>query len=638
MVERENTSGEVARLQARLRELEREVADLQRGAALLEPLLEKIPNIVARFDRALRLTWVNHYVPPLTAATALGRPLADFIAPSSLEIALPAIARVLETGVPAAYDSEGQGPNGTVAQYHTDVVAIREADGTLSGCLSVTDVTAVKRRERAVADREALLNMALTATGVGLWSWEIAGDRITWDERMLEILGVDEPLAMQVYTERLVHPDDREAVASDGPRLLAGEPVERTHRIVRPDGSERWVLAMGRMTRGPDGKPAAAVGGLIDVTSQRRFEDELRQSHRLHAVGTLTAGIAHNFNNLLTVILPNLELLRRVVPASHVAIVDDAHGAATRAADLVHQLMTYAGKRMRRAPTACDFGAVVERCVSICAPTLGGAIEVAHRIDAGLPAVRADGSDIEQVLMNLLFNARDALLSSGRERPCIVVEAGCADDADGSRRVVLRVVDNGPGMDAETLRRACEPFFTTKPIGAGTGLGLATSTAIARELGGGLELASQLGHGTTATLWLPALAASAAAAPTLAAATSASRASVLLVDDDPLVRRATSRLLELKGHHVCCAEDRERAEAAARAERFDVILLDRSLAGGAGGGAVARLRELAPSAQLLFFTGDELTDDETALVDGVVKKPVSGEQLLRAIAAPRARP
>ncbi|OGQ24567.1 MAG: hypothetical protein A2138_16375 [Deltaproteobacteria bacterium RBG_16_71_12] len=471
MARPDGTDEEVARLRARIAELEAERDRLRRGAALLEPMLEAVPNIVIRFDRALRISYVNHYVPPLSAETVLGRPLADFIVPTSIEIALPTIARVLETGVPATYDSEGQGPHGTVSQYRTDVVALRDEDGSIGGCLSVTDVTAVVRRERAVADREQLLQLALAATGVGLWSWEVEGDRVTWDDRMLEITGLHEPVTMPVYAERLAHPDDRAAVLSDGPRLLSGDQVERTHRIIRPDGQVRWVLAMGRMTRGPDGKPAVAVGGLIDVTAQRRLEEELRQAHRLNAVATLTAGIAHNFNNLLTVILPNLEMVRRVVPGSHAVVVDDALGAATRAADLVHQLMTYAGKRPPRAPTVCDLGAVTERCLAICAPTLGGAIETSSRIEPGIPNVGADASDVEQVLLNLLFNARDALLASGREQPRIDVVAGHVEHGDDGARVSLRVSDNGTGMDAETLRRACEPFFTTKPSGPAPGSG-----------------------------------------------------------------------------------------------------------------------------------------------------------------------
>lgn len=615
--------------------LEGESDRLRRGASLLEPILQAIPNIVVRFDGALHITYVNHYRAPLTAETVLGRPLADFVAPSSLPTVLPMIARALETGEPASYDSEGQGPHGTVSQYRTDVVAIRDPDGSMGGCLSITDLTALTIRERAVAEREQLLQLALDATGVGLFSWDIDTKAVTWDQRMRDITGLGDALAPGDYTERLVHPDDRAALRADRARLLAGEPVDRVHRIVRADGSERHVLAMARCARTADGRPTRIQGGMLDITEQRRLEEELRQAQRLNAVGTLTAGVAHNFNNLLTVILPNLEMLRRVVPASHSAVIEDAVGAATRAADLVHQLMTYAGKRPQRVPTACDVGAVTERCLAICAPTLGGAIEVVSRIEAGMPSVRADASDVEQVLLNLLFNARDALLSSGCESPRIDVVAGHAEQGGGDQdsaaaRVFLRISDNGVGMDAETLGRACEPFFTTKPVGAGTGLGLATSMAIARELGGVLELTSRLGVGTTATLWLPT------GAPGLvveAADASPRRSSVLLIDDDPLVRRATSRLLELKGHRVLCAEDRARGVQALGAERFDVILLDRSLAGGSDAREVARLRELAPDARVLFFTGDQLTDEEAAQADGVVKKPVSTEQLLRAVSA-----
>ncbi len=622
-------NADLERLRRRVAELEDERARLLRGALQLEPLLAVAPNMLIRFDRSLRITYMNRVVAPLTLEQVIGRPLADFMPASSFAVAAPVIERTLATGEPGRYDIDGQGPDHTVAQYQTDVIAIEERDGTRSGCLSTTDVTVMKRRERDVAEREALLKQALDATGMGLWIWEVDRNRVIWDERMTALTGYATPADLSAYTNGIVHPDDRATVAADGPRLLAGEPLQRIHRIVRPDGEERWVMVIARMTFDTGGSPRLAVGGLLDVTAQRRLEDELRHVHRLNAVGTLTAGVAHNFNNLLTVILPSLELVRGAVPATTVPIVDDAMGAATRAAELVQQLMTYAGKRAPRAPSACDVAVVTERCLAVCARTLGGGIQVECRVPAGLPAVHGDATDVEQVLLNLLFNARDALLSSAREPRRIVIEAGAAP-IEGRAHVSLRITDNGVGMDKETLQRACEPFFTTKPVGAGTGLGLATSMAVARELGGKLELASQAGAGTTATLWLPTSTVAAQASPAPPPVERRPTA-VLIVDDDPLVRRATARLLELKGNRVVSVETRERMRAALAHERFDVILLDRSLAAGAEGALVQQVRAQAPDARLLFFTGDSLSEGEAALVDGVVKKPVSTEQLLRAL-------
>lgn len=618
---------ELDRLRARVDELER----LDPSTALLGPILAVAPVILVRFDHQLRIRYVSRYVRGLSAAEVVGRPLVDFIEPSSREVSRSTIERVLHTGAPESYENSGPGPDGTLAHYHTTVLPVDDVDGTRGGCLVATDVTALKRRERAVAEGEGALQLALDATKMGLFNWELATGAVTWDARMREITGLQEPVTVAQYVERLVHPEDRAAVAQDSERITKGGRFERTHRIIRPTGEERWVLSVGGARMAPDGRLERVVGGLLDVTEHRRLEERLRESERLNAVGTLTAGVAHNFNNLLTVILPSLELLRPVVPASHASILQDCAGAAERAADLVHKLMTYAGKRPPRAPRPCDVASLVERVVALCERAFDQSIAVACTTQAQAVMVNADPADVEQVLMNLLLNARDAVSVPGIHKPRIEVQVGMREE-EGGPYVEVVVNDNGPGMAPETLRRAGEPFFTTKGVGAGTGLGLATSSSIARDMGGRLDLESQPGQGTRVTLRVPSNppAAPAPAPPVETPAVAGLR--VLLVDDDPLVRGATTRVLQMKGHQVVCAEDGASALAAAAAAPFDVMLIDRSLPGESGAALVPRLRQLAPKARCYFFTGDELGREDAALVDGVVYKPVRTQELLAAVA------
>lgn len=624
-----DATAELPRLRARVEELERRDT---RGA-LLGPILAAAPIILVRFDHLLRITYVSRYVQGLGPEGVLGRPLFDFIEPSSHEVTRTTIARVRATRQPGSFENSGPGPDGSLAHYHTNVLAIDDADGTVGGCLVATDVTTLKLRERAVAEGEEALHIALAATKLGLFSWDLTTSVVTWDARMREITGLSEPVDISQYIERLVHPDDRAQVAADGERSMNGAAFERAHRIVRPDGEVRWVLSVGG-TGGNGGasgaRPTRVVGGLLDITEQRRLEESLRESQRLNAVGTLTAGVAHNFNNLLTVILPSLELLRSVVPSSHASILADCAGAADRAADLVHKLMTYAGKRPPRAHRDCDVGQVVERALALCERAFENHIEISCTVAQGLGTVSADPADVDQVLMNLLLNARDAVSVRGCLVPRIEVRVERVTDA-GADLVAIRVRDNGTGMDAETLRRACEPFFTTKEVGSGTGLGLATSSSIARSLGGRLELESQPGRGTTVTFTMPAAKGVSEAPRAVERASATPRMRVLLIDDDPLVRSATTRLLELRGHEVVCVEDGTAAVVAATRQRFDVLLVDRSLPGEPGTVLVPRLRPLAPGARFFFFTGHDLTREEAAIVDGVVSKPVRTQELLAAI-------
>lgn len=606
-------------------QLEARVSELERGAALLEPILAAMPLIVVRFDHAYRITYVSRYLPQLSPQQVLGRPVYDFIDPAFHEVARTTIAAVLATGTPGAYENTGPGPNGTLAHYQTQVAAVREADGTMGGCLVATDVTALKQRERELAEREQALQLAIAATRVGLFSWDLKTNVVTWDRRMFEITGLDEPLPLDQYVTRLVHPDDRAAVLAEQERFDAGESFGQSHRIVRPDGSERWILSMGR-TITDGGRPVRLVGGLLDVTQQRQLEEQLYRSQRLNAIGTLTAGVAHNFNNLLMVVLPNLELLGRDVPANHAQALADCIDAAQRAADLVRKLMTYAGKRPRRRASACDVGPLVSRLISMCTNTFDPRVRLEAHVDPGLPPVKADATDVEQVLMNLIVNARDAVLASGRPSGSIDVRASRVGES-----IVVTVRDDGVGMDAKVLARACEPFFTTKGIHAGSGLGLATSSSIVTELGGKLQLESEPGRGTLVTLSLPI-----GDAPIVEASgpgtSTRGHLRVLLVDDEPMVRTVVSRVLTQQGHEVREAADGEQALVEAGARPCDVVLLDRSLIKGSGASLIARLRDTSPRARILYFTGHDLSPAEAALVDGIIHKPVSMDELLAGIA------
>lgn len=631
-MEKAEIRSEVEQLKKRVGELEETGRQLDEGAASLKLLLSATPIIVVRFSRELRVTFVNRYVPPLNEGSVLGRSIFDFIDPSCHDVARRTVERVLATGEPGEYENVGTGPHGTVAHYQAKVVAIPLPDGTLEGCLAVTDVTSVVQRERAVAQQEEALRRAMAAARMGLFSWDLTSGTVTWDERMREITGLQEPVDLGSYVERLVHPEDRQFVAEEGQRAFEVGFFGRTHRLIRPDGSQRWVVSTGLAQKDAAGRPVRLVGGLLDITAQREFEDRMLQSQRLSAVGTLTTGIAHNFNNLLAVILPNLELLGRVVPESHALLVSDCAGAAQRAADLVRQLMRYAGGQPRRAPTACQVGVLTERVVEMCARTFDRHVQLDCAVEPNVSAM-AEPGDVEQVLMNLLLNARDAVLASERGGQRIevrVARAPCPTVA-GGQGVFIRVSDNGVGMDTETLRRARDPFFTTKAEGRGTGLGLTTSHAIARELGGSLELRSVPGQGTTATLWLPVAQTEAPAEKAGEARPRVEALRILIIDDEPLVRTTTARLLEYAGHQVVAVGDDVEARTALSGKAFDVLLLDRSLPGAPGSTLVPRFRALAPKAKILFFTGHSLAPEEATMVDGVIQKPVRLEELLAAL-------
>ena len=276
----------------------------------------------------------------------------------------------------------------------------------------------------------------------------------------------------------------------------------------------------GSVVRAPDGSSERLVGGCLDVTEQREIEERARQTQKLEAIGQLSAGVAHNFNNMLMVILPNLELALAEVSAEQVPILQSAHDAALRAAELVRQLMTFAGRARSREKRVDDVRSLVDRTVVMCRRAFDPRIELTSHLSEHAEPVLADNMQLEQALLNLLINARDAVMDAKTDTMQVRVKVERIHGPvlrtlkphvePGRAYVCIRVVDNGIGMDGATQSRIYEPFFTTKDVGGGTGLGLSTARAILQEHGGVLECASVPGRGSTFSAYLP-LAASAIA-------------------------------------------------------------------------------------------------------------------------------
>ncbi|HYZ31033.1 MAG TPA: ATP-binding protein [Crenalkalicoccus sp.] len=330
------------------------------------------------------------------------------------------------------------------------------------------------------------------------------------------------------------------------------------------------------------------------VAERERMEAQLRQAQKVEAIGQLTGGVAHDFNNLLMAVLGNLALLRkRLPPGDPLAqrLVEGAMQGAQRGAALTQRLLAFARRQDLR-PEAVDLGALVRGIAELIRRSVGPRVELRLAVAEGLPHALVDANQIELALLNLAVNARDAMPEGGRLD--IAVEAPGAGEATGGLPPLtcgylrLRVSDTGSGMDAATLARAVEPFFSTKPPGQGTGLGLSMVHGLARQLGGDLRLASAPGRGTTVEMWLPAATSEAGrpggpaqANPAELAAAPPSR--ILVVDDDPLIARSTADMLIDLGHTVIEAESGGQALQLLRSgAEVDLILTDFAMPGMTG--------------------------------------------------------
>ncbi|WP_431270413.1 ATP-binding protein [Dankookia sp. P2] len=350
------------------------------------------------------------------------------------------------------------------------------------------------------------------------------------------------------------------------------------------------------------------------MAERERVEAQLRQSQKVEAIGQLTGGVAHDFNNLLMAVLGNLSLLRKRLPAEDARIqrlIEGAMQGAQRGAALTQRLLAFA-RRQELRPEAVDLAALVEGMGNLLRRSLGPRVELEVEAAAGLPKAMADTNQLELALLNLAVNARDAMPEGGRlgiRVDAVPPQAVPGLPGTATCYLRLRVSDTGTGMDAATLARAVEPFFSTKPVGQGTGLGLSMVHGVARQLGGDLRLSSVPGEGTIAELLLPAATGpDAAAAEAEGAATGlaapAPPSRILLVDDDPLIIRSTADLLEDLGHSVLEAESGAKALAIlAGGAAVDLLVTDYAMPGMTGLEVALAARRLRPGLRVVLASG-----------------------------------
>ncbi|HEX4612892.1 MAG TPA: PAS domain S-box protein, partial [Urbifossiella sp.] len=443
----------------------------------------------------------------------------------------------------------------------------------------------------------------------------------------------------------VIHPDDRAGLVPFAGRLLAGEPAEAEYRIRTKGGGVRRLRDHCRPVRDDAaGRVVRLYGAVQDVTDRRRLEEQLRQSQKMEAIGQLAGGVAHDFNNLLTVINGYTELLLAGMPAADprrgqmAAVLE----AGERAAALTGQLLAFSRKAIV-APQVLDLNDVVDSVGRMLRRLIGEDVVLATALSPGLDRVKADPGQVEQVLMNLAVNARDAMPTGGRltvETANVVLRAdgaGYPGLGPGSY-VRLSVSDTGCGMTEDVKARVFEPFFTTKGPGRGTGLGLATVYGIVMSYGGYVGVYSEVGVGTTFTVLLPAEAAAAAyrdeePLPVAPRGTE----TVLLVEDEDGVRQLARIALEARGYTVLVAPTGAAAVQLAAAHPGPIhLLLTDVVMPGMGGRQVADVvRGGRPGVKVLYVSG--YTDDAVvrhgvlAAADAFLQKPYTPLTLTRKV-------
>jgi len=574
------------------------------------------------------------------------------------ESARPA-RRVVATGEPVQ-DARIvlERPDGEYLFLTVNAAPLRDADRRVSAVvLSISDITEQHCAQQALLEREEQLQRVTSAVPGVVYQYVVGPgteERFAFvSERARDLLGA-RPAEIYEKTARAwewMHPSDRAEMSAAFARASAAhEPWSFDFRLRRPDGRICWLRDIATPVRARDPDRVIWNGVMVDITDQRRMQEELLQSQKMDSLGRLAGGVAHDFNNLLTVIRGFADVLSTQFAEEDPRLgeVREIRGAADRATSLTRQLLAVS-RRQVLVTREVDLNLLIQEMERMLGRVIGENITVITVPGRDLGWVRADPSQLEQVLLNLAVNARDAMPMGGTltlETRRRTITAGREESpprgVPPGDYAMLSVQDTGVGMDPATQLMIFEPFFTTKPVGEGTGLGLSTVYGIVQQSNGVITVESEPGNGTVIRIFLPRIPEPVGihrepAPPRSAPISSPIRATILLVEDDDGVRRLTRRVLEQYGFRAVEARTGVEALELLKLDhpRIDAVVSDLVMPGMSGKELVGRLRSLRPEIPVVYlsgYTSEEITDEIRAHPrQTFLQKPFSPEALATAL-------
>ncbi|MES2184031.1 MAG: PAS domain-containing protein [Pseudomonadota bacterium] len=632
--------------------VQREVAEVQRlESEFMQGVLASSSDCIKVLDLDARLVYMNEggmAVMELDDFGAVrGHAWPDYWQDEGKPEGLAAL-EAARAGAAGRFQIRTYTFKGSLKFWDVEITPILGRDGQPERLLAVSrDVTGAREAERLMVRSQERLELALGVSDmVGIWDWDLQAGLLYADARFARFYGVDPARAeagapLEEYV-RGIHPDDMPRVEAEIAELLAGvASYACDYRVRQSDGNYRWVAARGKLVRDDQGAPARFPGAAWDITSRKQAEEivqqtnqqlesritealaqrenaeeALRQSQKMEAVGQLTGGLAHDFNNLLASISGSLELLKKRVEQGRYTDLDRyigiARGATQRAAALTHRLLAFS-RRQTLDPKPTDANRLIQGMEDLIRRTVGPEIRVDIDLDAHLWPTLVDPHQLENALLNLCINGRDAMADGGTltvktaNQP---INSSVAEEwnVEHGDYVALYVTDAGSGMSTELVKRVFEPFFTTKPLGMGTGLGLSMVYGFARQSGGDVRIHSEVGLGTSVCIYLPRHTVAETvelASPAMDVPRAVRGQTVLVVDDEPSVRLLVLEILREAGYAALEAADGASAMAILRSDaRLDLLVTDVGLPGGMNGRQIADAARMdRPGLPVLFVTG-----------------------------------
>lgn len=615
---------EVSRLRAQVAKLEREAL-----GASLDAIASQIPDNLIVIDRQYRIQFINWTVPGLTVEGVLGTDMHAYVAEHRRQMSIDECEKAFATGESSRFLTEYFASDGSISKWQTRIVPLRNAGGEVDRLLHIS--TNITEREEATADLSRFFQLAVDMLCVAT----LAGYFKRVSPAFTAVLGWSADELRAVPFIEFLHPEDRDATLRAVDRLRGGEQMIDFRNRYRCKSGGYRVLEWRSISEPQTG---LIYGAARDVTERGALEENLRHARKMEAIGRLAGGVAHDFNNLILAIGLNTELARR---SENPEALDEIRTATDRAAQLTRQLLLFS----RREPLTANV-VDLNRAVADIVRMLRRAIASSIRIDVEIPDepsfVRADPSQLEQVLLNLCLNARDAMPAGGTllirtERlPADAERAAASPDRAACAYARLIVSDTGAGIAPEIRDRIFDPFFTTKPAGSGTGLGLSTVYGIVEQHHGTIAVTSEPGHGARFEIDLPT--AEEPGVPRAARQEEPVRGgseTLLVAEDYENVRHVVVALLEAAGYRVLTAEhgDDALARISEHGDEIALALLDVMMPFKTGPDVAALAHETHPNMRFLFTSGYADASGAVSSIPGglLLHKPYVRDDLLRRV-------
>lgn len=621
-------------LEEQIKELKARILEYERGVQadqILRSIAINSPSNIMVLDMDARIQYINHTVPGITPEQMIGLCLPEIVAEEFRSGIRNALERVARTGEPDRYETSYTSPSGDFSWWDCGVGPVMQ-DSKVTGYVVVsTNVTEQRRKHE---EQERFFNLSVDLMCVA--GFDGYFKRV--NRSFTTTLGYEEKELLNRPFSDFVHPDDKDATTQAVSRQQGGINIgDFINRYKARDGSYRLLSWRGVA----DHKNQVIHAVARDITETKNLEEQLQQSRRMEAVGQLAGGIAHDFNNLLAVIQGNIEMaLASSKPVK--AYLDGAMEATSRAASLTKQLLVFS-RHNTLSPTVLNINPLLENLMGLLKRLLPENISISIEQADDVPPILADKSQLEQVIVNLCVNARDAMPEGGKLRLTVEKIIGPVNGVNSiainhSEYLKLTVADTGCGMNSAIQSRIFEPFFTTKPVGKGSGLGLATVYAIVHQHQGFIEVDSNEGQGATFRIYLPTTdeAESETTGASNAVATiKGGHETILIAEDDPMVRTTVTSMLNQAGYGVLVAKNGLEAVRLFQenAAQVSLVMLDVVMPNLGGLATADQLRQLQPNLKVMFTSGhvQHQQDNKRLETEIFLAKPYQREALLSCV-------